>query len=152
MTVMPNAMMEAAMETGACWPGPRPVGEDLLEWIGEGPLATARSKGNGAVEGALMALRRQDVTSPVIYLGTGTCGLGAGAGKTLTAVKAYVARAGAQGAPRSAGHADTAGSKRADGSGLELEVVEVGCVGLCSEEPILDVQLPGRPRISFGGV
>jgi NADH:ubiquinone oxidoreductase subunit F (NADH-binding) len=29
------------------------------------------------------------------------------------------------------------------------DVVEVGCIGLCVEEPLVDVQLPGRPRVSF---
>jgi iron only hydrogenase large subunit-like protein len=31
-------------------------------------------------------------------------------------------------------------------------VVEVGCIGLCSAEPIVDVQLPGRMRVAFGPV
>ncbi len=77
----------------------------------------------------LAALRRDNVTRPVIFVGTGTCGLGAGAGKTLQSVRDYL------------------GEKK-----IQAEVVEVGCVGLCSEEPILDVQLPGRARLSFGGV
>ncbi|HSW29149.1 MAG TPA: FAD-dependent oxidoreductase [Longimicrobiales bacterium] len=135
---MQNVMMDARTEAGGCWPGPRPVRDDLLEWIGEGPLAAAKAEGNGAVETLLSALRRREVTAPVIYVGTGTCGLGAGAGKTLAAVQAYVARA-----------RDTA---QAGAPAPEFQVVEVGCIGLCSEEPILDVQLPGRPRITFGGV
>ncbi len=149
---MPNTMIEEAMETAGCWPGPRPVREDLLEWIRTGPLAAARNEGDNAVETTLGALRRQDVSTPVIYLGTGTCGLGAGAAKTLVAVKEYVsrARAGAEPSPAALEKGNGAGGGR--GSALELEVVEVGCVGLCSEEPILDVQLPGRPRISFGGI
>ena len=32
-------------------------------------------------------LRREAITSPVLFVGTGTCGLGAGAGKTLEALK-----------------------------------------------------------------
>jgi NADH-quinone oxidoreductase subunit F len=137
---MPNAIFEAPVETGGCWPGPRPVRDDLLEWIGEGPLAAARRMGKDAVATALAALRRKEVATPVIYVGMGTCGLGAGAGKTLAAVQAYVSRV-----------RDGAG----DGGSVpapEVHVVEVGCIGLCSEEPILDVQLHGRPRISFGGV
>ena len=35
----------------------------------------------------ISALKREDVEKPVIYVGTGTCGLGAGAAKTLEAVK-----------------------------------------------------------------
>jgi NADH-quinone oxidoreductase subunit F len=140
MTAMPNSRLDVSMETVGCWPGPRPVREDLLQWIGEGPLAAARMKGNGVPEPMLAALRRRDVTNPVIFVGTGTCGLGAGAGKTLAAIREYVARR------REAVGADSPGEVP------ELAVVEVGCVGLCSEEPIMDVQLPGRTRISFGGV
>ncbi|OFX81901.1 MAG: NADH dehydrogenase [Bacteroidetes bacterium GWE2_29_8] len=32
---------------------------------------------------------------------------------------------------------------------IDGEVIEVGCIGLCSSEPLMDVQLPGRTRISF---
>ncbi len=74
-------------------------------------------------------LRREDVLRPAIYVGTGTCGLGAGAGKTLEAVKAYVAA-----------------------NGLDADVVEVGCIGLCTAEPMVDVQLPGKARVAYGKV
>ena len=74
----------------------------------------------------LAILRREKVTKPVIYVGTGTCGLGAGAGYTLAAVKNYVEK-----------------------NNLDADVVEVGCVGLCVVEPIMDVQLPGKNRVSF---
>ncbi len=71
-------------------------------------------------------LRRRVLEKPVLFVGTGTCGLGAGAGKTLAAVRAILGDA-----------------------GIEADVVEVGCIGLCSEEPLLDVQLPGRTRLCF---
>ncbi|MBN2312237.1 MAG: NADH-quinone oxidoreductase subunit F, partial [Candidatus Hydrogenedentes bacterium] len=71
-------------------------------------------------------LRREDVERPVVFVGAGTCGLGAGAGKTLNALRAFLAR------------------RR-----IEADVVEVGCIGLCSAEPLVDVLLPGRNRISF---
>ncbi|MBP7935091.1 MAG: NADH-quinone oxidoreductase subunit NuoF [Phycisphaerae bacterium] len=61
-----------------------------------------------------------------MYIGAGTCGLGAGAAKTLAAVKQYLAD-----------------------HKLEADIVEVGCIGYCSAEPLLDVQLPGRTRVSF---
>jgi len=74
-------------------------------------------------------LRRERLDRPVVFVGTGTCGLGAGAGKTLAAVKRYLVD-----------------------RQREADVVEVGCIGLCSAEPMLDVQLPGRTRLSFQGV
>ncbi|MCK7525228.1 MAG: hypothetical protein MZV64_50295 [Ignavibacteriales bacterium] len=63
---------------------------------------------------------------PVIFIGTGTCGLGAGAGKTKLTAQEYLTR-----------------------HGIDATIIEVGCIGLCSSEPILDIQFPGKRRISF---
>jgi NADH:ubiquinone oxidoreductase subunit F (NADH-binding)/Pyruvate/2-oxoacid:ferredoxin oxidoreductase delta subunit/(2Fe-2S) ferredoxin len=65
----------------------------------------------------------------VVFIGMGTCGLGAGAAKTKQAVTDYLA-----------------------GHGLTGRIIETGCIGLCSAEPIVDIQLPGRRRLSFGTV
>ncbi|MFA6583811.1 MAG: NADH-quinone oxidoreductase subunit NuoF [Elusimicrobiaceae bacterium] len=64
--------------------------------------------------------------TPVIYLGAGTCGLAAGAGITLDAIKKYLAE-----------------------KNVAAEIVEVGCVGFCAMEPIVDIRLPGKNRVSF---
>jgi NADH:ubiquinone oxidoreductase subunit F (NADH-binding)/Pyruvate/2-oxoacid:ferredoxin oxidoreductase delta subunit len=74
----------------------------------------------------LKALRRDDIEVPVIFIGTGTCGLGAGAGKTKLAAQEYLTR-----------------------NKVNAALIEVGCIGLCSSEPIMDIQLPGKRRISF---
>ncbi|MDO5580160.1 MAG: NADH-quinone oxidoreductase subunit NuoF [Planctomycetia bacterium] len=74
----------------------------------------------------LAVLQRKKVEKPAIYVGTGTCGLGAGAAFTLEAVKKFV-----------------------KDHNIDAEIVEVGCVGLCALEPIVDVQLPGKTRIAF---
>ena len=74
----------------------------------------------------LALLKREDVEKATIYVGTGTCGLGAGAGFTLEAVKRFIAD-----------------------KNIDADIVEVGCVGLCAVEPIVDVQLPGKNRVSF---
>ncbi len=93
-----------------------------------GPEATdSRRRAWLATHGA--ALRRDDVTRPVVFVGTATCGLGAGAGQTLEVARAWL-----------------------DDAGVDADVVEVGCIGICCEEPIMDVQLPGRARLSFGKV
>lgn len=72
---------------------------------------------------------RQTVEKPVIYIGAGTCGLGAGAAKTISSVKSYM-----------------------DSRNIDTEIVEVGCIGLCAAEPIVDIQLPGFNRIAFGNI
>jgi NADH:ubiquinone oxidoreductase subunit F (NADH-binding)/Pyruvate/2-oxoacid:ferredoxin oxidoreductase delta subunit len=74
----------------------------------------------------LKVLRREIIEAPVLFIGTGTCGLGAGAGKTKLAAQEYLTR-----------------------NRLNATIIEVGCIGLCSSEPILDIQLPGKKRISF---
>jgi len=32
---------------------------------------------------------------------------------------------------------------------IDAEIIEVGCIGFCTAEPIVDVKIPGRNRISF---
>ena len=88
--------------------------------------------GNEDVEIAdskLTLLRREKVNKPVIYLGAGTCGLGAGAAKTLISINSYL-----------------------NANSIDAEIIEVGCIGLCTAEPIVDIQLPDHNRISFSNV
>lgn len=80
-------------------------------------------------EEQLSLLRRDTVVKPVIYVGAGTCGMIAGAGKTLKAIRNYIQE-----------------------KNIDAEVVEVGCIGLCIHEPLVDIQLPGKRRISFSKV
>lgn len=66
---------------------------------------------------------------PVIYLGMGSCGKAAGADRVkqaiLHALKKYK---------------------------LKAELIEVGCIGTCYLEPIMDISAFGNPRVSFGNV
>lgn len=78
------------------------------------------------VKGILSFIKKENIETPTIYIGAGTCGLGAGADKTLAAVKSYL-----------------------DKNEINAEVIETGCIGLCSSEPLMDVQLPGKNRVSF---
>ncbi len=69
------------------------------------------------------SIQRNVVDKPTVYLGTATCGLSAGANKVLAKLEDY--------------------------AGDKINVVKVGCIGLCAEEPLMDVQLPGKTRLSF---
>jgi NADH-quinone oxidoreductase subunit F len=126
---MPETERPESIVTGKCWETPSKPAVELLEGLKAGPFAAMRAKGAANYEALLAALRRETVDRPTIYIGAGTCGLGAGAAKTLAAIRTWL-----------------------DEAKLPADVVEVGCIGLCSEEPIVDVQLPGRARVSFGGV
>ena len=33
-----------------------------------------------------------------------------------------------------------------------MTVTQTGCVGLCDQEPLVDVLLPGRPKVTYGRV
>jgi len=74
----------------------------------------------------LNEVRREVATRTQIFVGAGTCGFGAGAGKTIEAIKKFAAD-----------------------HQLEVDLVQVGCVGLCAEEPLVDIQMPGKNRLSF---
>ena len=109
-----------------CWHSNEQPCPDYVACLTHGPLCHANDACKQSRIDRVTRLRRERVATPVIYVGAGTCGLGAGAGKTLTAVKTYLAR-----------------------NNVKADVVEVGCIGLCSAEPLVDVQLPGRTRVSF---
>ncbi|MCX6825982.1 MAG: NADH-quinone oxidoreductase subunit NuoF [candidate division Zixibacteria bacterium] len=71
----------------------------------------------------------QKSTLPVIYVGTASCGRAAGAKDLLESIK-----------------------KTLEENQLTAKIVEVGCIGLCYLEPLMDIRLPGRPRISYANV
>jgi NADH:ubiquinone oxidoreductase subunit F (NADH-binding)/NAD-dependent dihydropyrimidine dehydrogenase PreA subunit len=81
------------------------------------------------LDAQLARIRRDIVTKPVIYIGTGTCGLGAGAGQTQEKARNFL-----------------------DERGIDADLIGVGCIGLCAAEPLLDIQLPGRTRVCFSEV
>lgn len=77
----------------------------------------------------LSFVSRQRVDKPLIYLGLTTCSVAAGARKTLEAIELYLKE-----------------------SHIDAELVKGGCMGYCKAEPVVDVQLPGKTRISFHNV
>jgi len=63
-----------------------------------------------------------------IGVGIGSCGLACGADSVLAAIRNF--------------------ARPEDG----WAIVRVGCIGLCEEEPLLDVYQPGKPRIVYGNL
>ncbi len=64
-----------------------------------------------------------------VIVGMGTCGIAAGARDVMTALLEEV-------------------NKR----NLQISVDKTGCIGMCEQEPLVDVQRPGEPRITYGKV
>ena len=77
------------------------------------------------VESARERQRRLE-SKPRIRVGTAICGQAAGALDVLEALRSEVAQ-----------------------QNLDATLSEVGCVGLCYAEPLVDVQFPGEPRMFY---
>lgn len=68
-------------------------------------------------------------TGTRITVGMGTCGIAAGARDVMHAIL-----------------------KELESRNIEANVVTVGCVGLCAQEPLVDIEQAGAPRITYGRV
>jgi NADH:ubiquinone oxidoreductase subunit F (NADH-binding)/(2Fe-2S) ferredoxin len=112
-----------------CWHGKVRACPDRVTCMVQGPLCHEDEACRRFIRQRAAHILRHDLARPAIFVGTGTCGLGAGAQHTLAAVRQYMAD-----------------------RKVEADVLEVGCLGLCSAEPIVDIQMPGRMRVSFGPV
>ncbi len=71
----------------------------------------------------------QNSSRPRILIGTGTCGMAAGAEEILQTLK-----------------------KELDAKGLKADIMQVGCIGFCYAEPLMEVIKPGRPGIFYGNL
>ncbi|KPK17470.1 MAG: hypothetical protein AMJ67_13425 [Betaproteobacteria bacterium SG8_41] len=66
---------------------------------------------------------------PVIYIGSATCGLAAGAAALIDEIRRDLRRL-----------------------KLKAEIIQVGCIGMCFAEPLVDIEVPGSPRVCYAGV
>ena len=66
---------------------------------------------------------------PQIIVGAATCGRAAGALEIIEVINAELARL-----------------------GIDADVTQVGCIGICYAEPLVDIIKPGKPRICYSNV
>ncbi|NPV91782.1 MAG: NADH-quinone oxidoreductase subunit NuoF [Firmicutes bacterium] len=64
-----------------------------------------------------------------VVIGLGTCGIAAGGKDLWTGVSGYI---GAQ--------------------GLDIEMISTGCIGMCYAEPLMEIHMPGQPRVIYGNL
>lgn len=69
------------------------------------------------------------ITRPLIYVGMAHCGQVAGAAQTLREIARYL-----------------------EETHFEADLIEGGCIGFCAAEPLVDIQLPGKARLSFRNI
>ncbi len=74
-----------------------------------------------------MKVRTQSSTT--ITVGMGTCGISAGAREVMHAILAELER-----------------------RNIDAHVTTVGCIGMCSREPLVDIQQGDEPRVTYGNV
>ncbi len=66
---------------------------------------------------------------PVIYVGAASCGRAAGAVQLILQAERFLKE-----------------------NKVSAQIVQVGCIGPCYLEPLVDVQMPGAPRVSYNNV
>ena len=71
----------------------------------------------------------ENLTQPLIQIGTGTCGKASGADKVMESVR-----------------------KTLQQIQVMARTMEVGCIGMCYLEPLMSVRKPGRPAILYGNL
>lgn len=74
-------------------------------------------------------LKARMASKATIFIGMGTCGIAAGASNVAKAIHSEL-----------------------ETRQIEAEVVNVGCIGMCVREPLVDIQLPGRSRVTYANV
>ena len=65
-------------------------------------------------------------TETRIIIGMGTCGIAAGARAVMNAVEDELKKA-----------------------NIDATIVSVGCIGVCQMEPLLYIEQPGKPRVTY---
>lgn len=74
-------------------------------------------------------LKVRTETGTKVIVGMGTCGIAAGARETMHAILEELNR-----------------------REIDAHVITVGCIGMCSKEPLVDIEQAGQPRITYCNV
>ena len=80
-------------------------------------------------EKAQQELQIRTQTGTKITVGMGTCGIAAGARETMHAIMEELKK-----------------------QHIEAHVTTVGCIGMCSREPLVDIEQAGQARVTYGNV
>lgn len=74
-------------------------------------------------------IKARTETNVTITVGMGTCGISAGAREVMHAILAEL-----------------------DARKIDAHVTTVGCIGMCSREPLVDIQQGDEPHVTYGNV
>ncbi len=109
-----------------CWHSSSTPCKHFIECVEHGAQCTAVTRDARALESYKNSLLFVEHDTPVIFVGMGTCGLANGADRVFAAIQ-----------------------KELNERQIEARLIGVGCVGYCAREVIVDIKIPGFPRISY---
>jgi NADH:ubiquinone oxidoreductase subunit F (NADH-binding)/(2Fe-2S) ferredoxin len=109
-----------------CWHSSEKPCADFIRCCTEGPLCHHNSECEKKFKKLNDILTYKEHSKPIIIIGMGTCGLASGANKVEDAIKNELKKL-----------------------NIDAKIEATGCVGYCAKEPIVDIKIPGRPRISY---
>jgi NADH:ubiquinone oxidoreductase subunit F (NADH-binding)/(2Fe-2S) ferredoxin len=101
----------------------------IKQFLTEKVLRNMHRDQDSEISRQLSYIAGERISIPMIYVGTSTCAVAAGALKTYQAIDDYIKE-----------------------NQLNINLIKGGCNGFCKAEPVVDVQLPGKARISFHNV
>jgi NADH:ubiquinone oxidoreductase subunit F (NADH-binding)/(2Fe-2S) ferredoxin len=102
---------------------------EIQNFLVEKILRNRKRNEDTSLSRQLSYISGERISTTTIYVGTTSCALAAGALKTFKAIERYI------------------GDHQ-----LGINLVQGGCIGYCKAEPLVDVQMPGKARISFHNV
>jgi len=109
-----------------CWHTIEKPCEHFIQCCTEGPLCHHDDKCEHEIASLRKRLKYEEHDHPIIMIGMGTCGLASGAAKVKDTIEAELKKL-----------------------NIEATIEGTGCIGFCAVEPIVDIKLPGRDRISY---
>jgi NADH:ubiquinone oxidoreductase subunit F (NADH-binding)/(2Fe-2S) ferredoxin/Pyruvate/2-oxoacid:ferredoxin oxidoreductase delta subunit len=109
-----------------CWHTASKPCEQFIQCCTEGPLCHHDEKCKNEISSLRKQLKYEEHDKPIIMIGMGTCGLASGAAKVKEAIEAELKKL-----------------------NIEATIEGTGCIGYCAVEPIVDIKLPGKDRISY---
>lgn len=109
-----------------CWHSVETPCDQFISCSTEGPLCHHNPECEKKIKNLNDRLTFKVQEKPVIIIGKGTCGLASGADKVEKAIIEELQK-----------------------QNIDAEIQTTGCVGFCAREPIVDIKLPGKERVSY---
>ena len=109
-----------------CWHSPDKPCELFVRCCTEGPLCHHNQDCENRIKSLNNRLNYIEHDLPLIFIGMGTCGLASGAKKVEEAIV-----------------------KELEKLNINASVEITGCIGYCAREVIVDIKLPGKPRVAY---